>query len=101
MIALFADAESSREIRGYTGLFGNDESFRHENVCLCAAAPRRSSVSSTLRTSYDSLTKYFPGSCLTSRFSSRASKVEETVALGKSHFDAIWSIGVSVGLIAS
>ena len=47
---------------------------------------------------YASFTKYFPGSCLTSRFSSRRRRVEETVPLGRSHFAAIWSIGVSVGI---
>src|SRR5947199_10505146 len=50
---------------------------------------------------YASFTKYFPGNCFTSRFSSRLRRVEETVPLGKLHFVAISSIGVSVASIAS
>jgi hypothetical protein len=50
---------------------------------------------------YASLTKYFLGNCLTSRFSSRRRRVEETVPLGNSDFVAMASIGVSVVSIAS
>src|SRR5947199_10226934 len=50
---------------------------------------------------YASFTKYFPGNCFTSRFSSRARRVEETVPLGKFDFVAISSICVSVASIAS
>src|SRR5205814_282188 len=50
---------------------------------------------------YASFTKYFPGNCLTSRFSSRRRRVEETVPLGNLDFAAISSIKVSVASIAS
>src|SRR5947207_14783947 len=48
-----------------------------------------------------SLTKYFPGNCLTRRFSSNCNNVDETAALGNSLFAAISSIEVSVASIAS
>ena len=47
------------------------------------------------------LTKYFPGNCLTRRFSSSCKSVDETAALGRSLRAAISSIEVSVASIAS
>ena len=48
-----------------------------------------------------SLTKYFPGDCLTKRFNSNCNKVDETAALGNSLLAAMLSIEVSVASIAS
>ena len=47
-----------------------------------------------------SLTKYFPGNCLTRRFSSSCKSVEETAALGRSLRAAMSSMEVSVASIA-
>ena len=54
-----------------------------------------------LQATLASFTKYFPGNCLTSRFSSRRKRVEETVPLGNSDFVAMASIDVSSVSIAS
>ena len=62
---------------------------------------RRHRSTGILPACYASLTKYFPGNCLTSRFSSRRSRVEETVPLGNLDFVAMASIDVSVVSIAS
>jgi len=51
--------------------------------------------------SYPSFTKYFPGNCLTKRFSSNCNSVDETAALDNLLFVAISSMGVSVASIAS
>ncbi len=50
---------------------------------------------------YPSLTKYFPGSCLTKRFSSNCNKVDETAALDSFVFWVMSSIDVSTASIAS
>jgi len=50
---------------------------------------------------YPSFTNYFPGNCLTSRFSSSRKSTDETVGLGKLHLAAMASIAVSLASIAS
>src|SRR5207244_5338197 len=50
---------------------------------------------------YPSLTKYFPGNCLTRRLSSSCNNVDETAALDKLLLAAMSSIEVSVASIAS
>src|SRR6266699_7107781 len=51
--------------------------------------------------SYPSFTKYFPGNCLTKRFSSNCNKIDETAALVSFVFSLISSIDVSVASMAS
>src|SRR4026208_2089123 len=50
---------------------------------------------------YPSFTKYLPGNCLTSRFSSRRKSTDDTVGLGNLHLAAMASIPVSLAFVAS
>src|SRR4029450_11006486 len=53
------------------------------------------------RYTHPSFTKYFPGNCLTKRFNSNCSRVDETGALGRRVFSVISSIDVSVASMES
>src|SRR5260370_36127302 len=89
VIVFFETAERASEIACDTGLLGNDKGFGHLeqepklSFAVIAIGKRKT------RAILAQFHKIFPGNCFTSRFSSRRRRVEETIALGKSHVAAI------------
>src|SRR5262249_13775668 len=77
--------------------------YRVGRAVFCTPFVRRARSDAAYQKSLiqPSLTKYFPGNCLTRRFSSNCNSVDETAALGNWVRVAMSSIEVSTASIAS